>query len=459
MLFSYDQFLTNSLRKLGWGEKIAKVLAASINAVEPAAAINANVKLDAGRLIVGSQTYNLSQHKRIWVVGAGKAGFPMATAISGILGDKLTKGIMILKDGYPAKRETSLHNRIKFIKAGHPLPDQRSVAGTKKIINLLRSTQTEDLVICLISGGGSALLSAPSDGVQLDSLRELIRQLLLRGASISEINTLRKHLEIIKGGQLVRFALPATVISLILSDVVGDPLDMIASGPTAPDPSTFDDAYFVLKKYRLIDIAHDSIINQLKKGLNGEVQETPKVDDPIFNKTQNIIIGSNKLAAQAAIRQAKIEGFNTLLLTTYLQGEARHVGEFLATIARQLGSENPMLHPPACIICGGETTVVVTGDGKGGRNTELALGAVELLSGLSRTVLISMATDGSDGSTDAAGAVVTGETLKKAAKLNLSPDVYLEYNDSYNFFQKLGDLLKPGLTQTNVNDLVFIFQF
>lgn len=457
MKFSQNQFFTQSLRNLEWGEKIAKILAASINAVDPASALRENVSLEDGNLIVASHIYKLIQYKNIYVVGAGKAGFPMATAISEILGERLTNGIIIINDGNRDTKDTLLHQRMKIIEASHPLPDHRGVAGTNKIINLLESTQPDDLVLCLISGGGSALLTAPGIGIEIEHLRQLIKSLLNCGATINEINTLRKHLETIKGGKLARYASPASVISLILSDVVGDPLDVIASGPTVPDPSTFVDAYRVLEKYKLLECTHSSIINYITRGIEGKTEETPKDEDPIFLRAQNIIIGSNKIAADAAIRQAQLEGFNTLLLTTYLQGEARCTGRILASFAKQLTSDNPFVDHPACVICGGETTVIVDGDGIGGRNTELALGAVELLRGLSGVVLVSIATDGSDGSTDAAGAVVTGETLERALNLSMKPNEYLKNNDSYNFFQPLGDLLKPGFTQTNVNDLVLIF--
>lgn len=456
-MFSHNQFFTHTLNRLDGGDKIAKILAASLNAVNPASTIKEKVSLKDGKLYIGTQIYELNQYNNIYVVGAGKAGFPMATAISEILGENLTDGIIIIKDGYGNKQQAFLHPKIKIISASHPLPDQRGVTATEKIIRILETTQMDDLVICLLSGGGSALLTAPSYGIELDHIQDLINQLLHRGATINEINILRKHLDRIKGGRLVQYASPAQVISLILSDVVGDPLDVIASGPTVPDPSTYSDAFLILKKYQLLDWTHSSIIDHIIEGMNGEVDETPKSENPIFVGTHNFIIGSNKIAAQAAINQAKIEGFNTLLLTTFLQGEASCVGEFLATIAKQLRSESPIVNIPACIICGGETTVVVNGDGIGGRNMELALGAAELLNGLYRTVLVSIATDGSDGSTDAAGAVVSGETFNRAMKMNIKPQDYLKKNDSYNFFNSLGDLLKPGFTRTNVNDLVLLF--
>ncbi|RPI22412.1 MAG: DUF4147 domain-containing protein, partial [Chloroflexota bacterium] len=325
--------------------------------------------------------------------------------------------------------------------------------------SLLQDAGSHDLVLCLISGGGSALMTAPESGIELEDLRSLTSTLLACGANINEINALRKHLDILKGGGLARLATPARVATLILSDVVGDPLDVIASGPTVADKATFKEAYGVLEQYGLEDRTPPAIISRLKKGLRGEIAETPKEGDRIFSCVQNLIVGSNLQAAQAALSAAETEGFHTLLLTTYLQGEARQAGRVLAALARQIGPNGPSITRPACLISGGETTVTVTGNGLGGRNQEVALGAVKDLDGLRNIALVSLATDGGDGPTDAAGAVVTGETMHRARALGLKPKEYLARNDSYHFFDALGDLLRPGPTQTNVNDLTFVFAF
>jgi hydroxypyruvate reductase len=326
-------------------------------------------------------------------------------------------------------------------------------------MSLLDSCREDDLVIALISGGGSALLSAPADGISLEDLQNLTRLLLACGASIDEINTLRKHLDQIKGGGLARFTYPARLVSLILSDVVGDPLDVIASGPAVPDSSTWKAAWGVLERYDLVDRAPQAILAHLQKGCRGELPDTPKPDDPLFARVQNVMVASNLQAAEAAAEQAEEEGFHTLLLTTYLQGEARQAGRILGAILRQVAAPGHPIPRPACLIAGGETTVTLLGDGLGGRNQEVALGAVSELHGLEQVALVTFATDGGDGPTDAAGALVTGETAQRAAALGMHPDDYLKRNDSYHFFEALGDLLFTGPTGTNVNDLTFLFAF
>jgi hydroxypyruvate reductase len=298
----------------------------------------------------------------------------------------------------------------------------------------------------------------------LDDLQDLTELLLASGASINEINSLRKHLDTVKGGGLARAAAPATVATLILSDVVGNPLDVIASGPTVPDSSTFADAFAVLERYALLERTPDSIVERLRAGMRGEVPDTPKADDPLFANAQHVLVGSNEQAATAALHAARAEGCHALLLTTRAQGEARVVGQLLGAIAREVatsggtgGLANSPLLRPACLILGGETTVTLRGDGHGGRNQELALAAVGEMTGLEHTVLVTLATDGSDGPTDAAGAVVTGETLARAQALGLDPAAALANNDAYPFFDALGDLLRPGPTHTNVNDLALVF--
>jgi hydroxypyruvate reductase len=347
--------------------------------------------------------------------------------------------------------------KIEIIEAGHPIPDRRGVQATQRIIELLNLTQKEDLVICLISGGGSALLVAPPEGVSLEDLQILTNQLLACGANIQEINTLRKHLDQVKGGNLARHAAPARLITLILSDVVGNPVDSIASGPTVPDSSTFADASSIIRKYALSQKIPPTITTHLKRGERGELPETPKPGELLFENTRNAIIGGNLQAAIAAVEQAKTEGFHTLLLTTYLQGEARYVGKMLAAIARQIDVTGQPIPRPACLVAGGETTVTIQGKGKGGRNQEVALGAVADMSDLKNAVLIALATDGSDGPTDAAGAIATGESLRRSLDLGMEPEDYLQNNDSYHYFKALGDLLITGPTHTNVNDLNLLF--
>jgi hydroxypyruvate reductase len=283
--------------------------------------------------------------------------------------------------------------------------------------------------------------------------------MLACGATIQEINCIRKHLDLVKGGQLARLAAPSRMISLILSDVIGDPLDIIASGPTVPDPSTYRDALEIVKKYKLIKLVPAPVISHLERGASGILPETPKANDPAFNNAHNLIIGNNRKAAEAAVQHGRNEGFHVLLLTNYLQGEAYQVGRIIASIALQLGLTKEPIPRPACIVLGGETTVTLTGRGLGGRNQELALGCVEMLAGLKQVLVISLASDGGDGPTDAAGAVITGETYDTAIKKGMQPAKFQIENDSYNFFNQLSDLIKTGPTQTNVNDLIFIFAY
>ena len=448
---------TFSLQNAAWGESIGRVLSATLQAVDPQAAVMRSLRREGNRLAIGGQAYDLNSFHRVLVVGAGKAGAPMARALADLVGDRLSGGLVIVKDGYTGGLRAV--GPIELAEASHPLPDERGLAATRRLVELLRDAQAGDLVVCLISGGGSALMVAPAPGIRLADLQALTSALLACGATIDQINALRKHLDIVKGGGLARLAAPSNLLTLILSDVVGDELDVIASGPTVPDRSTFAQAWQVLELHALLKQVPSAVTEHLQRGLRGELPETPKPGEPVFSSVQNVIIGNNLQAAQAALAQARQAGINTLLLTSSMQGEARQAGQFLAAIARQVAASGEPVARPACIIAGGETTVTLRGAGKGGRNQELALGAVKGLAGLQNVVLVSLATDGGDGPTDAAGAVVTGQTLERARQAGLDPEASLANNDSYRFFDTLGDLLRPGPTQTNVNDLAFIFAF
>lgn len=455
---------SHSIRAHPWGARIRRVLQAALDAVEPGKAIRHHLHLDGfGTLVASSgkisQSYALNEYEKVFLIGAGKAGLPMVQATANLLGNRISAGAVIVKSGQLKDSKTTIGQHVKLYEAGHPVPDESGVNATKQILDLVHSAGINDLVICLISGGGSALLTQPAEGITLEDLQELTRLLLASGASINEINTLRKHLDLVKGGGLAQETAPAQILTLILSDVIGDPLDMIASGPTVPDSTTYQDAWYVLEKYQLLDKIPNEVLNRISAGLQGKLPETPKPGYPIFNNVTNLIIGSNLLAANAALMQARLEGFNPLLLTTYLQGEARQAGKFFAALAHQIAASDEPVSRPACLIAGGETTVMLRGQGLGGRNQELALGAVQDMAGLEKMLLVTLATDGDDGPTDAAGAVVNGETLVRAEKLGMKPEVYLANNDSYHFFEPLGDLLVPGSTQTNVNDLVFLFAF
>ena len=452
-----ERLLTATLRELPHGAAVARILAAAIAAVEPGAAVRRFLRREGETLVAGDVAYDLGAFDRVWIIGAGKAGAPMAVAAAEIVGERLTGGMVVVKEGHlTADHVAALQPQVELLEAGHPLPDARGVAAGERIATLLTQMGERDLVLALISGGGSALLTRPAPGIRLDDMQKLTGVLLACGASINEINTLRRHLDTLKGGGLARLAAPATVITLVLSDVVGDPLDVIASGPTVADPTTFANALNVLERYNVLDQTPVAIRRRLESGVRGEIAETPKPGDPALARVGNLIIGSNRLAAEAALAAAQREGFNALILTTFLQGEARVVGRVLAAIAREIADNNRPIGRPACVIAGGETTVTLRGDGRGGRNQELALAAVADLATAPGALLVALATDGGDGPTDAAGAVVSTTTYQRARDLGLDVAAALARNDSYPFFDALGDLLRPGSTHTNVNDLALV---
>ena len=378
----------------------------------------------------------------------------MALALTEALGDRLAGGWINVKEGHlidePLPATLTLHE------AGHPIPNEAGQEGALRILDLARQAGEHDLLFCLISGGGSALLPAPVEGITLADLQALTGAMLRCGATINEINAVRKHCSRLKGGQLARVAAPATVISLVLSDVVGNPLDVIASGPTVPDTTTFGDAYAVLDKFGIVDEVPQAIVDHLRAGMAGDVPDTPKPGDPLFDRVQNVIVGSNAIAARAAEAAAREMGWHTLVLSTYVEGEAREIALVGAAIAKSLVSEGWPIPRPACVIAGGETTVTVRGTGKGGRNQEIALAAAIALDGWQGVTLFTLATDGTDGPTDAAGAVVDGQTVSRARELGMSAADYLARNDSYSFFDRLDDLIRTGPTNTNVNDLLFV---
>jgi glycerate-2-kinase len=324
-----------------------------------------------------------------------------------------------------------------------------------EMLDMVSSLTRSDLVIVIISGGGSALMPCPSDGITLADLQIVTDKLLRRGATINDLNAVRKHLDSFKGGQLAKRCQPAEVLSLILSDVVGDSLDTIASGPTAPDSKTWADANAVLKKYNVWNETPSAIRERIKAGVAGSIPDTPKEKDSLFEKTKNVLVANNSSAAEAASMKACKLRYNSMILSTMVEGESRHVGSVYAGIARELAINRRPIGVPAAIIIGGETTVEVKGAGKGGRNQEVALGGARLISGQS-CLIASLATDGLDGPTDSAGALVDGKTFEKASKSKLSLDATLKENDAYQFFDRLGDLLITGPTGTNVNDIALI---
>ena len=450
--------MTKTLNGLSQEQSAAveQVIQAALNAADPRAAVRRALLLKENRLAAAGKSLDLSRSAHIRLVGIGKAAQRMALGALDVLGERVSDGMIITKH-----RETNLSfpERIQVLLGGHPIPDNHSLESSRALAHFLEGCAESDLVICLISGGGSALLTDPPVGIGLEEIQELTRLLLACGANIGEINTLRKHLDRMKGGGLARLAAPAQLVTLILSDVMGSPLDVIASGPTVADPSTFADGLAILQKYQIEERVPVNIRSYLQSGARGEIPETLKPDDPLLARVIHQVVASNPQAADAALVTARTAGFHTLLLTTYLQGEASQAGVFLAGILKQIASSSQPLPRPACLVAGGETTVTLRGSGLGGRNQEMALGAVPLLAGLSNAALVTLGTDGEDGPTDAAGAIVTGKTLDQALQQDLNPQTFLQNNDSYHFFEALECLLKPGPTGTNVNDLAFLFAF
>ena len=426
---------------------------AALAAVEPAQAVYKFVSHVGDQLLVAERSYSLREFDRVFLIGAGKAAVSMADAVSEVLRDRLNGGVIITKYRYV---DRALPDRIRVHEAGHPVPDQNSVEATRDLADLLRAVTPRDLVVCVISGGGSALMTLPAEGISLADLQVTTQLLLRAGATIHQINALRKHLDVIKGGGLARLANGAPIVALILSDVIGDDLSVIASGPTVPDPSTFTDAWQIVQQFDLADQLPVAVRARLSLGASGEIPDTPKPGDPFFAKVQTVIIGSNAQAAQAAEKTARQLKFNTLLLTTQAQGEAREIARVAAAIAREIARYNRPALKPACVIIGGETTVTLKGRGLGGRNQETALAAAIDIAGLPRTLIAALGTDGTDGPTNAAGAIATGETIGRARSAGLDPPAYLLDNDAYHFFHTLGDLIITGPTGTNVNDLLFI---
>ena len=429
------------------------IVEAALAAVEPRACTHQALQREGDQLHVGDRTYDLGQVRNLYVAGCGKASAPMAQAVEDVLGDRITGGVVVVKYGHTAPTR---HARL--VEAGHPLPDTQSIAGAQAVVGLAHQAGEEDLVVMLISGGGSALLTLPAPGLILEDLQSLTELLLRCGATINEINGLRKHCSAVKGGQLARHIAPARTLGLILSDVVGNPLDTIASGPLVPDPTTFADAWAVVEKYDLVDSLPPRVRTHLQAGLlHGEAPETPKPGDPIFDRAQVVIVGDNARAAESAARAAADAGYHAQVLSTFVEGEAREVARVVAALGKEVVCYNRPQPPPACLILGGETTVTVCGTGTGGRNQELALTAALALEGWPHVTVVALGTDGNDGPTDAAGGMVDGGTVARARAAGLNPLEHLQNNDAYPLLRATNDLLVTGPTNTNVNDLIFVF--
>ena len=438
-------------------EAILAVQRAALAAVEPGAAVRRHVQLRGEQLEIGGRAYDMAGLEHIWVLGGGKAAVPMAAALNSILGRRLAGGLVVTRYGHVVAGADT--GPVEVIEAGHPVPDERGLEGAKRIADLLTRASSRDLVLAVISGGGSALLPLPARGLELADVQRTTELLLGAGATIVELNAVRKHLSQIKGGGMARLAGQTPVAGLILSDVVGDRLDAIASGPLSPDPTTFADAWRVLERYDLTERVPAAVRQRLEVGCQGEVPETPKPGAGLFERVHTVVVASNRLAASAAVEVARNWRLNALLLSTFVEGEAREVARVAAALAHELVRYDRPVARPACLVWGGETTVTVRGEGKGGRNQELALAAALAMEGLPDVVLVALGTDGTDGPTDAAGAVATGQTLARARRQGLDARAHLQDNDAYPFFDALGDLIRTGPTGTNVNDLLFLFAF
>jgi glycerate 2-kinase len=432
----------------GTRKNLRAIYGAAIDAVMPYHIVN----LQAGFLL---ETYKENNYERVYVIGFGKASCQMMKGLESTLSVPIDNGILITKYGHCQDIVFENKNVVVY-EAGHPVPDYAGAQATRQVIELLSKADKNTLVICLISGGGSALLVSPYNGITLEEKQVVTEMLLNAGADIQELNTIRKHISSAKGGRLAEIAYPARVISLILSDVIGDKLDVIASGPTVADPSTYMDALSVISKVDIIKKVPIRIVETLMKGNAGLIPETPKGGNPIFGNVSNIIIGNNAMAIKAAREKAEFLGYETYIVPFPVKGEAKKAGSELAKKAIDIDNSAERQNRKICVISGGETTVKVKGYGKGGRNTELALSFAQQIGGIKEISLLSAGTDGTDGPTDAAGAFADGTTIVRAGKKDINPDLYLDNNDTYTFFRELNDLFITGPTGTNVMDLQVI---
>lgn len=434
-----------------WALPLPRALQAALHAVDPYALVLRHLRREGHRLWVQAHAYDL-RPRHVRVLALGKAAYPMAQAAVKVLGPLLEQGLVVNKAELLGPPLPGFRQQ----EAGHPLPSPGSLEAARQVRRLLEGLTPQHLLLVLLSGGGSALLVEPADNLSLEDLRQTHALLLRAGADIYQINTVRKHLETLKGGGLARAAFPARVHALVLSDVPGDDLSVVASGPTVPDPTTFQQAREVLQSLGVWEQVPSRVRVHLEAGIQGKVPETPKPHERGWERVENTLLASVRSAAEAAWQVFREAGWHGGVLNTRLQGEAREVALSLVGIAHELAHWHRPFPLPACLVMGGETTVTVRGPGLGGRNQELALAAVPGLHGLDRAALVTLATDGIDGPTDAAGAIATGRTLTQARALGLEPRVFLRRNDAYTFWHRVGALLYTGPTRTNVNDLVLL---
>lgn len=439
------------MSKGGLREALERVAERVLSELAPERCLAQALRFHGGQLLAGPHRYELRRFRRLVVVGFGKAAARMARGLEGVLGPHISEGFVITADGCAVPTE-----RVEVVEAGHPLPDARTIQASQRLLHLVEEAGAEDLVVVLVSGGGSALFELPAPGLSLEDLVHTTALLLRSGATIYELNSVRKHLSAVKGGRLAQAAHPAKVLALILSDVPGDELGTIASGPLAPDPTTFAQAVAILQGKGLWESLPQAVRDHLVAGLRGAHPETPKPEAPFFRNVRHVLVGSGGTALALAERAGKEMGFRPRVLTRTLRGEAREVAKVFAALAEEELWFGRPRRPPALLLAAGETTVTVKGTGLGGRNQELALSFALEVRGLSGVALLALATDGKDGPTDATGAIVDGRTWERIKAAGLDPERALRENDSHRALAAAGDLLKTGPTGTNVADLVVL---
>ncbi len=426
-------------------EEMQQIRRAALEAVEPGRAVARSLCEEGLGVLEGAS--------RLLLLAVGKAAVPMAEAALASLGERIVRGIAVTKRGHAVGH--TLPPRLEVMESGHPLPDAAGLAASERVEVLLHAEEW-DGVLLLLSGGASALLPAPAEGLTLDDLQRTTELLLRGGLPIGAVNAVRKHLSRLKGGQLARKAAPHPLLALVLSDVVGDRLEVIGSGPAYPDSTTYAEAWRALAEAAPPSKWPQAVRHHLRAGIEGRLPETPKPGDPLFRRVSHRIVGSNRVAAKAAVQRAEAMGYRALLLSTFVEGEAREVAKVAAALVKGVLAHGDPLPPPLCLVWGGETTVTVRGRGRGGRNQELALAAALALEGYPHFLLMALATDGTDGPTEAAGGLVDGETAARIRTAGLDPAALLAENDAYHALQAAGDLLITGPTGTNVNDLLVI---
>ncbi|MCG8563974.1 MAG: glycerate kinase [Desulfobacterales bacterium] len=442
--------MENKTKQMSRRSDLRRIFNAGLDAVRPDEALCRHLCLDGDMLKAGGRQWDLSRIDRIFVVGAGKGAGPMASALEDLLGERITRGLVCVKYDH-----TVPTRKIRLLEAAHPVPDEAGVAAARQMLGLVEEAGERDLVICLITGGASALTPATAEGISLDQVREMTQLLLGWGAEIHEINALRKHVSCFGGGYLAAAAMPAQVISLIISDVIGDDLDVIASGPTTPDRSTYGDCMDILERYNGTDAVPPALVQRLKNGRAGNIPETPKPDHPAFDRVCNVLAATNVQALDAAAKSAETLGYSPLILMADMRGEARIQAGELVEYARNVLNDSER-QGPVCLLAGGETTVTLTGKGKGGRNQEMALAASLHLDPAEDIAMLCAGTDGTDGPTDAAGGFACPLTLAALGNTGISAQAHLDDNNAYAFLEATDSLLKTGPTLTNVMDLVVI---